>query len=264
MMTAMKTPTLFLPHGAPDLAIADVPARRFLETLGGQLGAEAPGIVIVSAHWEAERPMLTSAAHPPTVHDFAGFAPELHAMRYGARTDPALLDALEQALRAAGFDPGLDAERGYDHGAWVPLRLMFPEAALPVVQVSLLDGEPPAAQLALGAALAPLAEAGYLVIGSGSMVHNLRAMAPEGTPAPDWARRFDRWVSDALEAGDVATLLEPTSAPDFVRAHPTPEHLMPLYVALGAAGPDARATRLHDSWTYGSVGMAAWRFEPAA
>ena len=256
--------TLFLPHGAPDLAISDVPARRFLEELGAGLAPSVRGIIMVSAHWESDRPALTSATHPQTVHDFGGFAPELHTMRYPGRTDPGLVDAVEAALRAAGFEPTLDPAAGFDHGAWVPLRLMLPDARLPVVQLSLLRDASPARQLELGAALAPLAAAGWLVVGSGSMVHNLRAMTPEGSPVPDWAARFDAWVADALESGDIDALLEPANSPDFARSHPTPEHLMPLYVALGAAGPGACPTRLHDSWTYGSVGMAAWRFDASA
>ena len=260
----MTPHSLFLPHGAPDLAISDVPARRFLEELGAGLDPSVRGIVMVSAHWETERPAITSATHPPTVHDFGGFAPELHAMRYPGRTDPAWWTRSRGRCGPRASRPTLDPTAGFDHGAWVPLRLMLPDARLPVVQLSLLRDAPPARQLELGAALAPLAAAGWLVVGSGSMVHNLRSMSPEGSPVPDWAARFDAWVADALESGDIDALLEPGNAPGFARSHPTPEHLMPLYVALGAAGPGARPTRLHDSWTYGSVGMAAWRFDASA
>ena len=262
--TPSGLPTLFLPHGAPDLVLRDIPARRFLTSLAAELPRTLRGIVVVSAHWEAALPSVTSRARPPTVHDFSGWGAELEAIRYPVRTDPALLDALHAAFAAAGMALHDDPVRGLDHGAWAPLRLVWPDAALPVVQLSLVRGWSAEQHVELGRILAPLVADGWLVVGSGATVHDLRSLAPEGTPVPGWAREFDAWLGDALGAPADRTALHPESSPHYRRAHPTPEHLLPLYVALGAAGEGARAVRLHESYSYGSVGMSAWRFDGLA
>ena len=262
--TAGALPTLFLPHGAPDLVLRDIPARRFLSSLAAELPTIPRGIVVVSAHWEAALPSVTSGARPATVHDFSGWGAELEAIRYPVRTDPALLDALHAAFAGAGVPLRDDPVRGLDHGAWAPLRLVWPDATLPVVQLSLVGGWGAERHLALGRTLAPLVAAGWLVVGSGATVHDLRSLALEGTPVPDWAREFDAWLGDALASDDPDTVLQPRTSAHYRRAHPTPEHLMPLYVALGAAGGGARATCLHRSYSYGSLGMGAWRFDGLA
>jgi 4,5-DOPA dioxygenase extradiol len=194
------------------------------------------------------------------VYDFGGFDDRLYSMTYPARTSAALIDQVAQALTLAGIAFGKDATRGYDHGVWIPLLLAFPKAELPVVQLSLRRGATAAENYALGQALAPLRDKGVLIIGSGSTVHNLRALAREGSAPTDWARAFDDWIVAGVEQGDVAGLVQFPTAPAMARmAHPTPEHLMPLYVAMGAGG--GRGTVLHRSFSWGSIGMTSFAFD---
>lgn len=254
-------PTLFLSHGSPMLAVQDSPAGRFLDALGGQL-PRPRAIVIASAHHESPAPRVGAHPAPPTVHDFGGFPPELHALQYPAPGDPALAARVVERLAQAGVAATLDPDRGLDHGAWVPLRRMYPQADIPVVPLSVSrDAQ---ANLAVGRALRPLRDEGVLVIGSGGFVHNLRELdwqQPDG-PATPWSAQFAEWMRDRLAEGDVAAVLEwERRAPHARRAHPTVEHLMPLFVALGAAG-DAPATRvLHRSHEFGSLALDAFAFD---
>lgn len=253
-------PSLFVSHGAPDLALADHPAARFLAQLGAGL-PRPKAILVVSAHWERPVPTITTSVAPGTIHDFMGWPRELYALDYPAPGAPWLAERVAGLLAEAGLPLAADPVRGLDHGAWVPLLLGWPAADVPVVQLSLIRGGDAAAHLALGRALAPLRGEGVLVLGSGAAVHNLGTLAPEGTPPPDWARTFDTWLADALAAGNRAALSRFPAAPPTARAaHPTPEHLMPLFVALGAGGEAAGAVRLHDSWSYGSLSMASYAF----
>ena len=167
------------------------------------------------------------------------------------------------ALKAAGIAHAEDTERGYDHGVWIPLLLAFPKADVPVIQLSLRRGASAAENYAMGQALAPLRDRGVLIVGSGATVHNLRQIAREGTPAPDWARAFDDWIVSGVETGATDRLLGFPAEPAGARlAHPTPEHLMPLYVALGAGGGRGRA--LHRSFSWGSIGMTSFAFGQGA
>ncbi|WP_374643143.1 class III extradiol ring-cleavage dioxygenase [Tabrizicola sp.] len=258
----MTLPSLFIAHGAPDLPYSDTPARAFTESLG----ASFPGlraILVVSAHWEAARPTIGTAAAPETIHDFGGFDDRLFSLTYPARTDEVVIAEVSAALAAAGIAHDADPRRGYDHGVWIPLLLAFPKADVPVIQLSLRRGGSAAEHLALGRALAPLRDRGVLIVGSGATVHNLRAIAREGTPAPGWARDFDDRVVAAVEAGDTAALLQFPMAMEGARtAHPTPEHFMPLFVAMGAGGGKGRA--LHRSFSWGSIGMTSLAFGEAA
>ncbi len=209
---------------------------RRVHTLPGVLPGPVRAIVVVSAHWETSASTVTTHPSPPTMHDFAGWGPELDRIGYPARTDAALLAAPRNAFEAAGFELREDPHRGFDHGAWAPLRLGWLEARVPVVQLSLVRGWGPDRHRALGRALAPLAADGYLVVGSGATVHDLGSLAPERTPPPGWALGFDAWLAEALGSGDPERALRPETSAHYRRAHPTPEHLMPLFVALGAAG----------------------------
>jgi len=254
----MTLPSLFLAHGAPDLPLSDTPARAFTEGLQGHY-PEARAILAVSAHWEAPVNTIGTAEAPETVHDFFGFDRALYALQYPARTSAETIGEVEATLDEVGIDHARDAGRGYDHGVWVPLMLAFPETEVPVVQLSLRRGASAAENFRLGQALAPLRERGVLIVGSGSTVHNLRALAPEGSPAPGWARAFDTWIADHVTGGDVETLLRFPAEPETARiAHPTPEHLMPLFVALGAGG--GRGRLLHRSFSWGSIGMTSFAF----
>lgn len=255
----MTLPSLFLSHGAPDLPFSPIPARDFTRGLGRGLEG-VRGIVIVSAHWEAARPTIGTAAQPETIHDFGGFDRKLYLQRYPAATAPGVIATLSDALDAAGIGHDTDPRRGYDHGVWVPLMLAFPAADLPVVQLSLPRGAGALACYRLGQALAPLRAEDILVIGSGSLVHNLGRVGREGSPVPGWAQAFDDWFVDAALAGETGTLLAFPAAPAEARiAHPTPEHLMPAYVALGAGNGDP-ARVLHRSFSWGSLSMTALAF----
>ncbi len=251
-------PTLFLSHGAPDVVLRDTPARSFLAGLAATL-PHPRALVVCSAHWEEPAPLVESGAMPRTIHDFGGFPDEMYGLRYPAHGDPELATRITALLSGAGF-AARTQDRGFDHGVWTPLLLAWPRADVPVVAVSLVSGGDGATHQRLGAALAPLRHEGVLVLGSGSAVHNLRELAPGRPPAP-WAVAFDDWLVARCEAGDSDALAHwRERAPEARRAHPTPEHFLPLLVALGAAGPGARGRVLHRSWDYGSLAMTAVAF----
>ena len=256
-------PTIFLSHGAPTLALEDVPARRFLRETAGVLDRPS-AILVASAHWESQAPVVSAMASNTTIHDFGrGFPRALFDMRYDAPGAPALAERVVDLLAGAGLPARTDARRGLDHGAWIPLSQIWPDADIPVLQLSIQPQLGPAHHLELGRALAPLRAEGVLVIGSGSFTHNLEeffGQAP-AAPEPDWVAAFADWTDAALlEDRRSDLLLYRHKAPFAVENHPTDEHLLPLYVALGAAGEDARAHRLHRSATYGVLRMDAYAF----
>lgn len=256
-------PSLFLSHGAPVLSLTDAPARHFLEGLGQAF--ELPrAILVASAHWETATPRLNAVASNDTIHDFYGFPAPLYTLRYPAPGAPELAERIVALLEAAGFTAGLDPQRGLDHGAWVPLRMMYPAADLPVLQVSVQSDAGPAHHLRLGRALAPLRADGVLVIGSGSFTHDLRRFRgqPIDTPESADVTAFADWMDAALRDGREDDLLHYRDRAPFARDnHPTEEHLLPLFVALGAGGAAARAERLHRSTTYGMLRMDAYAFQ---
>lgn len=202
-------------------------------------------ILMASAHWETEAPALTGAARLATIHDFYGFPPPLYQIRYPAPGAPELAARARTLLAQAGFDAEIDGERGLDHGAWSPLLHMYPQADVPVVQVSLQTHLGPRHHYALGQALAPLVADGILIFGSGHMTHNLRdRMRPDDNA---YAHEFQAWTDARIQSRDHDALLEYRSrAPHAVRSHPSDEHFLPLFVALGAAGLKARPERVHD------------------
>lgn len=253
----MTLPALFIAHGAPDLPLSTTPARAFTAELGKRF-AGVKAILVISAHWEDRLPTIGTAVAPETIHDFGGFDQRLYAMRYPARTSAEVVSEVAAALQASGIAFAEDSQRGYDHGVWIPLMLAFPKADVPVVQLSLRYGASAAENVALGKALRPLRDKGILIVGSGAIVHNLRAIAREGTPAPDWAKAVDDYVVTAVEKGDEASLLKLLDTQGGRIAHPTPEHLMPLFVALGAGGGSGHA--MHRSFSWGSISMTSFAF----
>lgn len=260
-MADRTPPTIFISHGAPTLVLGDSPAVRFLREFGSALG-RPKGIVAVSAHWETDNPVLGAAEYPSTVHDFYGFPAPLYDLRYRAPGSPALAETAARLLAAAGIASGLDAVRGLDHGAWVPLSLMYPKADIPVVQLSVQTARGAAWHVGVGAALAGLRRNGVLVMGSGGAVHNLGAFDLGSPVVEDWARTFDDWLCETLTEGAVDRLVYyRRRAPEASRAHPTEEHLLPLFVAFGAAGKGAKGRTLHRSFLDGSLSMAAYAFE---
>ncbi len=255
------TIALFVGHGAPSLLIEDVPARDFLRTLGAEIGHPA-AILAVSAHWTTTAPQVGGAPHPETIHDFGGFPDELYRLTYPAAGDPGLAGRAEAALDAAGLPATVDPDRGLDHGIWVPLMLMWPDADIPVVPVAVQPDLGPSHQYALGRALRPLTETGALLLATGSATHDLGGVWGQAVDSPplDYARAFDDWLCDNIEAGATSELLDyRTKGPFAARNHPTDEHLQPLFAALGAANGTAGRT-LHRSFTYGAISMAAFAF----
>lgn len=245
-------PALFVSHGAPTLPFDDVPARDFLRRLGKDIG-KPRAIVMASAHWDTQMPQANAVTVNDTIHDFGGFPQALYDIRYPAPGDALL--AREITVLTGGT---VDSARGLDHGAWVPLMLMYPDADVPVVQVSVQSHLGAAHHIALGRKLARLRQDDVLVMGSGGFVHNLRRIAPPGSPEPDWSSEFSGWIHDRLMAGDEAALSGyRAQAPHAAMAHPTEEHFLPLHVALGAGGS---AQRLHSSATFGSLRMDAYSF----
>ena len=258
--------TLFISHGAPTLLVEDSPARDYLSGLGKQIG-KPKAILVISAHHHSrgDRVAVTSNARPETIYDFSGFPDELYQIAYAAPGDPKLSAQIIDHLKQAGFAAVADAGRGFDHGAWVPLHLMYPEADIPVLQISINMRKSPQWHYDLGRALAPLGREGILIIGSGGATHNLREFFNGGyhldAESPAWVTTFADWLSDRIEAGDVSDVLDAVqSGPEGHRNHPTMDHIMPLFVAMGAGGKQAKGTRLHKSSTYGVLAMDAYAF----
>ena len=251
-------PSLFISHGSPMLAIEDSPARRFLLSLGKTL-TRPKAIIVVSAHWETVGGVAVSlAAQPETIHDFGGFPAALYQLQYPAAGAAETAERAASLLEAAGFAVQRKATRGLDHGAWVPLSLMYPDADIPTAQVSLPHNATPAEYFSMGRALASLREDGVLIIGSGSLTHNLYEFSggPIDAAVPTWVSDFAEWMRLQLRNRQRDALLDyRAQAPFAARNHPTEEHLTPLFVALGAAGEGAGAEFLHASYQYRILAM---------
>ena len=257
-------PTLFLSHGSPMHALEPGAAGDVWAALGKRL-ARPRALVVASAHWETNVPMLTGNARPQTIHDFFGFPDPLYRLRYPAAGEPSIAARAAELLKAAGFTAAIDGGRGLDHGAWAPLLHMYPDADIPVVQVSVQTPLGTRHHLALGRALAPLAAEDVLLVGSGHLTHNLRDwMRGDGDAAPaPYAREFQSWVNARIAERDLDTLADyRASAPHGVRSHPTEEHFLPLFFALGAAGPRYRPERVFDAIEGGALAMDAYLLHP--
>ncbi|PTD16794.1 DODA-type extradiol aromatic ring-opening family dioxygenase [Sphingomonas fennica] len=262
-------PSLFVSHGAPSMMLEPSPTRAFLQTLPALLPTRPKAILIVSAHWQAPVSMLNGLGAHRTIHDFGGFPEALYAMHYPAPGAPGLVERARVLLGEQGVQVVVDAQRGLDHGAWVPLLLGWPAADIPVAQLALVAGAGAGVHMALGRALAPLRREGVLVIGSGSFTHNLREWmvgagrgAGVSSPSPGWVAEFADWMHEHLDRADLAALGDYRERAPFARRnHPTDEHLMPLFVALGAAGERPTAIRLHQSAEHGVMRMDAYRFD---
>lgn len=255
--------TLFLSHGAPTLALDHSPTVAFLHDLGTRI-SKPRALIVVSAHHTTTAPVLGAHPAPPTVHDFGGFPEALYRLRYPAPGAVALAERAGTALKEAGFDATMDPRHGIDHGVWVPLLHLFPAADIPVLPLSVSPGRDAAWHLALGRALVPLLSDGVLLIGSGGFVHNLGRLAwqtPDARIPSDWARDFADWMTARIQDGEADCAADwLTRAPQPRLAHPTPEHLLPLFVAWGAAGAGVAGTLLHQDWEFGSLAMHAFGF----
>jgi len=257
-MSTSALPALFVSHGSPMLVFEDIPARKFIAGLGATM-PRPKAILCVSAHWETDRPAVSGAARPETIHDFSGFPEALYRLQYPAPGAP------ELAKRVAELIPNMiiDKGQGLDHGAWNPLMLIYPEADIPVAQLSIQLTAGPAAHVALGRKLAPLREEGVLILATGGAVHNLRQFQIDSRTPADWAIAFDDWLAERIAAGDAEALVDyKRQRPAEARlAHPREEHFLPLFVALGAGlegSSKGKGRALHRSFAHGSLSMAAY------
>ncbi len=257
-------PSVFICHGAPTLALEDNQYTRFLSQLAHKW--EHPqGIVVFTAHWMSRVTSITHTDQPyETIHDFYGFPEEMYQIHYPAKGSTGLSRRIQQLLRDEGLQAELASERGLDHGVWVPLRLLYPEANIPVVAISVDPARPPEEQYRIGRALAPLRDENILILGSGATVHNLRALEWNRRNPDDvapWAAAFDDWLIQHVTAWDRDTLFDyAQKAPYAKQAVPTTEHLMPLFLAMGAADENGQAHLLHRSYDYGTLSMIALQF----
>ena len=233
---------LFVPHGSPMFALHPGAAGAAMSALVPQLG-KPRAIVVVSPHWETAIATVGFATQPETIHDFGGFDPRLYEMQYPAPGSPDVAALVMAALQEAGLPAAQDALRGLDHGTWIPMRQMFPGANIPVVPLSVQSHLGPAHAYRVGQALASLVEQNILIVGSGNITHNLRdlmAIRMHGGATPSYVQTFADWIHTHLMQRDVAGLLDYRQQLSGQRAHPTDEHLLPLFTALGAAGADAQ------------------------
>ncbi|RZL89258.1 MAG: dioxygenase [Variovorax sp.] len=258
-----RLPTLFISHGAPTYALEPGMAGPQLTAAARQL-PRPEAVLVISPHWITPQPRVATTPRPQTIHDFGGFDPKLYDLHYPAAGHPELAQRTLRLLRDAGWAAQADAQRGLDHGAWVPLRYLFPDADVPVFQVSMpttLDAD---AALAFGAALAPLADEGVLIVGSGSLTHNLYEFRQGQADAAAYAQEFEAWMREAVQAGDRGRLARAlSSAPHARRAHPTEEHFLPLLVAFGAARSPLPATVLPGGIRHGVLSMESYVFGAA-
>lgn len=261
-------PSLFVSHGAPTFPLTDAPARSFLEGLAGHLPERPRAILVASAHWETTSLSVTSGEVNATIHDFHGFPQALYDIRYPAPGSAWLAERVATLVESASGPVTRDPARGLDHGAWVPLSLLYPDADIPVVQLSIQTRLGPDYHYRLGQLLAPLRQEGVLIIGSGSFTHDLSSFREYShalhAPAPDWVDAFADWMSEKIDAGRTEELIAYRAlGPHAARNHPTEEHLLPLFVAMGA-GEGGKTEHLHQSTTHGVLRMDAFAFGRAA
>lgn len=267
-MSHTLMPTFYIPHGAGPCFFMDwQPAgtwdrmAHWIQDLENHAGGRPSALVVVSAHWEAPVVTVNTAATPGLLYDYYGFPEHTYHLEWPARGDPELADRILRLLDAAGLPSAGESGRGLDHGVFIPLKLAFPEADIPVVQVSLLDSLDPAVHIALGRALTPLRSEGVLIVGSGMSYHNMQRFQRHGGPVDPDSVRFDDWLAEVVAwpwAQREAVLTDWQNAPGARAAHPREEHLLPLHVVAGAAG-DGRGERLLRDEVMGSV-VSAFRF----
>ncbi|HEV3157868.1 MAG TPA: class III extradiol ring-cleavage dioxygenase [Candidatus Baltobacteraceae bacterium] len=267
-----RLPTLYLPHGGgPCFFMDPMPGlppdlwdgmATFLRGVDAALGRRPKAVLVISAHWEAARPTVGSTARPTLIYDYSGFPEHTYRLKYPAAGSPALAARVRVLLAEGGLASDEDAQRGLDHGVFVPFLLVYPEADVPVVQLSLLHDVNAGAHVAIGKALAPLRDEGILIVGSGMSFHNLRTFLRRDTNAEAAAENFDQWLNEAVTKSNPAIRNRKLSAwheaPGATACHPHPEHLLPLMVAAGAAGDD-RGHRVYHERLLGKA-ISGFRF----
>ncbi len=256
-------PAIFVSHGAPTMILSDAPVKGFLTKLA-EIAPKPRAILAVSAHWETKAPAVSIADNPETIHDFYGFPAPLYELRYPAPGAPDLAERTAGLLSDAGLGPANFEARGLDHGAWVPLMLGYPDADIPVTQLSVQTALGPDHHIRIGEALRPLRDEGVLILASGSLTHNLHEFRGQSVDAdvPDWVSAFDEWASWAVVEGRRDDLVAyRTRGPEAVRNHSTEEHLLPLFVAMGAGNPTVPGRHIHKSHTHAVLAMDAYAFD---
>jgi 4,5-DOPA dioxygenase extradiol len=262
-------PALFISHGAPDLPIRDGAVTHFLKSLHQQF-PKPKAILVISAHWHTAEPTVSKAVQPQTIYDFGGFPDAVYQLNYPAPGAPELADRIVSLLAQSGIPCQTHPNRGLDHGAWTPLILAYPDADIPVTQLSIQYHAGALHHFKIGQALATLRAEGVLILASGSATHNLGefvGVQPTGgnrrydAPPPDWVKVFDEWLAERIAEGNWEAVLNYRKiAPHAEKNHPTDEHLLPLFVALGAGGHQVKGMQLHHSYNYGAFSMAAYAF----
>lgn len=270
----LPLPSLFISHGSPMIALEPRDAGAFLQRLGPAIDAafgRPRALLMLSAHTLARAPVLLAGERHAAVYDFGGFDPALFTLRYDAPGAPALATRVQALLAEAGIAAQALPQGGLDHGIWTPLRYAWPAADIPVLPLAWVPTQSPAEQFALGEALAALAHEGVLVIGSGSITHNLRRVFAGGLKAKAEqaeiaeSAAFRQWMHGRSAARDWEALFDYRQrAPHAEDMHPSDEHLLPWYIAAGAGGREHAPLRLHQSVSYGALGMDTYAFGPAA
>ncbi|RYF77294.1 MAG: dioxygenase [Comamonadaceae bacterium] len=266
-----RLPTYFISHGGgpwpwmkAEMGDTYAKLEASLGDISRQIGQRPRAILMVSAHWERGQFTVQANPRPPMVYDYGGFPPHTYSVRYDAPGDPALAERVQGLLLAAGLPAGLDAERGFDHGMFSPMKAIYPDADVPVVQLSLKKGLDPAEHLALGRVLAPLRDEGVLIIGSGLSYHNLRAFGPQAAVP---SKAFDDWLQQAMvgsaPSARTQALIDWEQAPAARIAHPREEHLLPLMVAVGAAEDEAAVRVYHEDAFMGGLAVSSFRLGAA-
>lgn len=268
-METKRLPTLFISHGAGPwpwmqgrMLDAHVQLARALQCLPGQISQSPIAVLVVSAHWEAPEFTAMTNPHPPMVYDYSGFPPDTYSVKYDAPGGRKIVEAVRRLMSDAGMVLQVDPARGFDHGTFVPMSVIYPKADIPILQMSLKEGLDPAEHMALGRALAPLRDDGVLIVGSGSSAHNLKLLGdPESAKA---VGRFDEWVRKTLvskRSGKRSAALEAwEAAPEARLAHPREEHLLPLMVAVGAAEDDPGTCNYHEPLYFNTAPLSNFRF----
>jgi aromatic ring-opening dioxygenase catalytic subunit (LigB family) len=253
-------PTLFIPHGGGPCFFMDPPPAfpadlwdrmaAYLRAIDGSLGRRPRAVVVISGHWENVRPTVNVAEHPPLLFDYYGFPEHTYRLTYPARGESSVAARVRELLAQSGISSAEETQRGLDHGVFVPFKLIYPAADVPIVQLSLDHRLNAGRHLEIGRAIAPLRDEDVLIVGSGMSYHNLRSLTTDDSRLNGSAARFDAWLNEAVTAEDpddrVAKLSAWLEAPGALDAHPTPEHLLPLMVAAGAAGQDLGRRTYHD------------------
>jgi 4,5-DOPA dioxygenase extradiol len=258
-------PALFVSHGAPNLILGHSAAKQFLTTLSHTLPTKPKAILVVSAHWETTQSCVSAPPINDTIYDFGGFERALYALRYPAQGAPSLAARIVELAAQNNLPMTIDTSRGLDHGAWVPLILAWPAADVPVIQLSVQTLAGVGHHVRLGAILTALRHEGVLILGSGSFTHDLRSYIPNRHDSdaiePSWVTDFADWMHTRIMNDDRAALMNYRQvAPFAARNHPTEEHLLPLFVAMGAGEPSMSPRLLHQSATHGVLRMDAYAF----